>query len=152
MQRLLEGAIFLNAQKTYVEICPFKREREREIHFFQSGFVFVNAGSRINLMFLDSSYTALHHNALSTASSFFIQICSMCSSICLFHVIFDRPRPLLPATSKSNALLKISPLSILKTCSYHRTPLALACPFKISFKPSKLISSWLLLFSIFKAM
>ena len=31
---------------------------------------------------------------------------------------------------------------------YHRNPLALACPFKVSIKLSKLISSWLLLFSI----
>ena len=66
----------------------------------------------------------------------------------LFHVIFGRPCPFLPATSKSNALLKISPLSLLKTCPYYRTPLALASPFKVFFKPSKLISSWLLLFSM----
>ena len=66
----------------------------------------------------------------------------------LFDVIFGRSCPLLPATLKSNALLKTSPLSLLKTCSYHRSPLALASPPKVSFKPSKLMSSWPLLFSM----
>ena len=55
----------------------------------------------------------------------------------LFRVIFGRPRPLLPATSKSNTLLKTTPLSFLKTCPYHRTPLALGNPSKVSLKPSK---------------
>ena len=57
----------------------------------------------------------------------------------LFHIIFSRPR-LLPATSKSNALFH----HLFKTCSYHHTPVALASPSKVSFKPSKFISSWLL--------
>ena len=57
-----------------------------------------------------------------------------------FHVIFGRTRPLFHITSKSNALLKI--------CPHHRTPPALASQPKISFKPSKHISSWLLFFSI----
>ena len=55
----------------------------------------------------------------------------------LLHLSLPRhirsPTPSFSATSKSNALLK--------TCPYHRTPVALASPFKVSFKPSKLISS-----------
>ena len=62
------------------------------------------------------------------ASPFFSPISLVCSSICLFHVIFGRPRPLFPATSKSNGLFKTSPLSLLKTCPCHRTSLALASP------------------------
>ena len=94
-------------KKLMLRFAPSReREREREIHFFQFGFVFVNAGSRINVMFLDSSYTALHHIALSSASSFFIQICSMCSpfvfstSYSIAHALFFRPLQNLTLFSK----------------------------------------------------
>ena len=70
------------------------------------------------------------------ASSFCSPIWSICSSSCLFHIIFSCPCPL-PTTSKSNTLLKVSPLSLLKTCPYHCTPLALAGPSKVSFETQK---------------
>ena len=65
-----------------------------------------------------------------------------------FFVIFSGPRPLLPATSKSSALLKTSSLSLIKIFPHHCTPLALARPSKVSFKSSKLVSSWFLPYSI----
>ena len=98
-------------------------------------------------MFVNGLYTSSCHFALSVASFFFSRICSVCSCSCLFYVIFGCPCPLLSTTSKFNALLKTSPLSLLKTCPYHCILLALASPSKVSFKPIKLISSCLL-FSI----
>ena len=122
------------------------KEREREILYFKFGFVSANRGGRIHL--IESSYAPLRHFVLSMQSSFFNPILSIRSSTSLFHVIFGRPRPLVPTIPKSNALRNTSSLSLLKTYQFHRTPRALASPSKVSSKPSKLISSWLLLFSI----
>ena len=116
---------------------------EREIQFFKSGFVCVTQVAAFTSCFL--IVRTLH----SANGVLFLQ-----SSLIgtLFHLSLPRhirsPSPFLPATSKFNALLKTSPLSLLKTCPYHRTPLALAIPPKVFFKPSKLICSQLLLFSI----
>ena len=51
-----------------------EREREREIQLFKSGFVCVNAGGRVHLVLLDSSYTPLRHFTLTMASSYFSPI------------------------------------------------------------------------------
>ena len=72
-------------------------------------------------------------------SFFFCPILSVCSSTCLLYVICSRIRPLFPTTLRSNALFSTLSLSFLKTCTYHRIPLALASPSKVSFKPSKLM-------------
>ena len=69
--------------------------------------------------------------------------------------------PLVPSTSYSIAhALFVPPLQNLmlfpkhhhypfsKTCPHHRSPLTMASPSKVLFKLSKLVSFWLLLFSI----
>ena len=137
-----------------------KTRTQREIQGLKSGLLLVIRGGHIHFIIHEASY----HFGLLMVSSFFAQsLCFQCnlfspqsfflpfcsSSItCLLHVIFGRPRPLLPTTSKSNALLYTSLLSFLKTCPYHRSLFALASLSKAFFKPSKSINSWLLLFFI----
>ena len=78
---------------------------------------------------------------------FFKPILSICSSTCLFHIIFGCSC-LLPITSKCNAPLNISSLFLLKTYPCHCNSPTLAGKSKVFFKPSKLTSSWLFIFSI----
>ena len=92
-------------------------------------------------MFLESLHTLFRYFVPSVASSFFNLIVMF--SICL-HVIFAHPRPLLPTTSKSNALNTLS--SLLKT--YRLTSLALTGHSNVSSKPNKFMNSWLLFFAI----
>ena len=63
------------------------------------------------------------------------------TSYLVAHALFFPPL-------QNSTLFSKPPLSLLKTCPYHRAPLALASSSKISFKPSKLVSSWLFFFSI----
>ena len=54
----------------------------------------------------------------------------------LAFLLFLSPR-LLPTTSKFNTLLNTSLTSLLKTCPYHHTQPAPACPSKVSSNPNK---------------
>ena len=109
------------------------------IQFFKSSFVSVNGG-RKHFVFLESSYTPTRHFVPPVTSSLFRAICSICSYTSLLRVITAHPRPLLPATSKSNTLFNASVFSVLQTCPHHCTPFVLASPSKISTKPCKFIS------------
>ena len=51
---------------------------------------------------------------------------SVSSSTCFFQVFFGRPRFLLPLTSRSRAILKTLPSSLLSTCPHHLTPFTVA--------------------------
>ena len=115
---------------------------EREIHFFN---LFLSALTQV------AGFT-----------SYFLKVCITCSAngILLFQsnlidmlLHLSLPRHIRSLTSTYSrlfypTLFSKHPLSLLETCPYHRTPLALDSPSKVSFKPSQLISSWLLLFSM----
>ena len=115
---------------------------EREIHFFN---LFLSALTQV------AGFT-----------SYFLKVCITCSvnGILLFQsnlidmlLHLSLPRHIRSLTSTYSrlfypTLFSKHPLSLLETCPYHRTPLTLASPSKVSFKPSQLISSWLLLFSM----
>ena len=117
-------------------------EQEREIHFFKSGLSAVTQVAGFTSCF---SIVHTHHHAtllcqwhplFSVQSDWYLPPLVSSTSYSVAHL----PRILFSATSKSNALLK--------TCPYHCTLLAQASPSKVSFKLSKLVSSWLLLFSM----
>ena len=93
-------------------------------------------------------FTPLLHFFLSNASSCVRPILRLSSSTCDFHIAFGRPRRLLPSTWKSNALLKTSHSSLLKTCPYHLTAFALAKRSIVSLNPSNSISSSLFFLSV----
>ena len=84
-------------------------------------------------MFLESSYTALRQFIPSAAWSNFSPICSICSSICIFHIIFGPRHLLFFTTSKCNACCYTSSLSLLE-----------AYPYIIAFHSLKLVSLWFL--------
>ena len=113
------------------------KERERERDPVKSRFV------QIHFIFLDSLYTPSCHFSLSMASSFF--------SLISRFLYLSLPRHVWSPTSSSCQFKIQSSLKhhyfFLKTCPYHRAPLIMASPFKVSFKPSNLASSWVL-FSI----
>ena len=71
-----------------------EREREREIQCFETDLISINRGGRMRLMVLESLFTASRHFGLSVclASFFFSSISSTCSTTCLHHFIFGRPR------------------------------------------------------------
>ena len=81
-----------------------ERERDPNVQCLKSSLVSVSRGGRIYCMILESLSTTSHHFILTIASSFFSPISSTCLTICLHHIIFDRPHPLIPTTSKSNIL------------------------------------------------
>ena len=130
--------VFLKMRKKLSKII-FYGEGER------SSFLYPTLSALTQMARFTSCFSAVHKHHYATSrcqwhlpfQSNFIDM--------LLNVIFGCPHPLLLATSKFIDLLKTSLLSLLKTCPYHRTPLTLASPSKVSFKPYKLISSWLLL-------
>ena len=125
---------------------PFEKvTREKEqIHYFKFSFVNRNGGftSRFKKVF-EHHYATLFCQYLSFSVQSYQYVFPLAFSIS-YSVVYAL---FFSTSSKFNALLNTSSLSLLKTCPYHRTPLAQANPSKLSFKPSKLVSSWLL-FSI----
>ena len=100
----------------------------------KSAFISMNGYGRIHLMFLVSYLTTLRHFTLLI-------------STCFFH------RPSMPSFFhffQTRAHLHTSSLPPLETSPYNRihTYIFIWLVCKVSSKPSKSVSSWLLLFSI----
>ena len=77
-----------------------------------------------------------------SASSLLKPTITLSSSTCFFHVHSDIPFFLWPSTSKSNALLKTWPSSLLNTWPYQQTLFAIANWSIVLSKPNINIKSW----------
>ena len=88
----------------------------------------------------------MRHFVLLKAYFFFNPIFSICSSIYHLYVLFGHPRSLFPTTSKFTVLLFTIITIPSQNISITSLPLALTGLFKVSSKPGKFVSCWLLFF------
>ena len=118
-------------------------ERERKIHFLKSGFVCYTRVARFTSCF---SIVRTHHISPLHSVNGILPFQSNLIGI-FFHLSLPRhirsPMPSPSCHFKIQSSSQNITIISSQTCSYHRTPIALASPSKVFFKPSKLISSWL---------